>query len=259
MWCQGGKASLPCWEGRKGVSSPFFAAFSPCLIPTSAAQGRRALWSRAHQETRAPSFSFCKALSSSRTVGQGRQGTAHLLQACARALRPLVPSCQREDGDHGRVPPFSFQTPLLPVAPSPVSLAQASPLCCRKPWFGVLGGGKGAEVLPREQSCPLQTEPGPETLLLLPSQAPLSACHQNSIPSASPAVFGHSSLPPVKEQLVVAAYVSVCRVREGGGEKGPSQQFLFLNVFFFVLFRFFKVNVFDCLETFLTLFLSGLV
>lgn len=101
-------------------------------------------------------------------------------------------------------------------------------------------GGKGAEALPRERSCPLQMEPGPETLLLLPSQAPLSACHQNSIPSASPAVFGHSSLPPVKEQLVVAAYVSVCRVREGGGEKGPSQQFLFLNVFFLFCFVFLK-------------------
>lgn len=120
-----------------------------------------------------------------------------------------------------------------------MSLAQALPL-------SVVGnhglasweGGKGAQVLPGEQSCLLQMKSCPETLLLLPSQAPLSACHQNSIPSASPAMFGHSSLSPVKEQLVVAAYVSVC-----------------LGFFIFI----FKVNVFDCLETFLTLFLSGLV
>lgn len=99
-------------------------------------------------------------------------------------------------------------------------------------------GGKGAQASPGEM------EPGPETLLLLPSQAPLSACHQNSIPSASPAVFGHSSLPLVKEQLVVAAYVSVCRVREGGGGKGPSQQVLFLNVFFLLFFFFVVVSGF---------------
>lgn len=98
-------------------------------------------------------------------------------------------------------------------------------------------GGTGAWALCGERPCPLQTELGPEMLLLPPSQAPLSACHQNSIPSASPAMSGHSSLPPVLEQLVVAAYVSVCRVREGGGEQGPSQQFLFLNLLFrFVLF-----------------------
>lgn len=94
-----------------------------------------------------------------------------------------------------------------------------------------MGGGKGAQALPGEWPRVLQMEPGPETLLLLPSQAPLSACHQNSIPSASPAVFGHSLLRPLKEQLVVAAYVSVCRVREGGGKGAISTVFV-LKCFF---------------------------
>lgn len=99
-----------------------------------------------------------------------------------------------------------------------------SPLCCRKPWFGILRGERGTGA-PQEQPCVLQMEPGLETLLLLPSQAPLSACHQNSIPSASPAVFGHSLLRPPQEQFVVAASVSVCRVREGWGRRGHLNSF----------------------------------
>lgn len=119
-----------------------------------------------------------------------------------------------------------FQTPLLPVAPRSCVSGTGIPLSAvgnhgLAPWEG----GPGAQALPGEPPCPLPMELGPETLPLLPSQAPLSACHQNSIPSASPAVFGHSSLPPLKEQLVVAAYVSVCRVREGGGERGHLNRF----------------------------------
>lgn len=134
------------------------------------------------------------------------------------------------------VPPS--QTPPLPVAPRSRVSGTGIPLSAvGNHGLASWEGGPGAQALPRELPCPLPMEPGPETLLLLPSQAPLSACHQNSIPSASPAVFGHSSLPPLKEQLVVAAYVSVCRVREGGGKGAISTGFV-LKCFWFILFRF---------------------
>lgn len=162
------------------------------------------------------SFPLSKALSSSRAMGWSgnRAGRAPLTSHTCQACSP------------GHIPPFSFQTPPLPGAPRSCISGTGIPLSAVGN-HGLVSweGGPGAQELPGEPPCPLPMELGPETLLLLPSQAPLSACHQNSIPSASPAVFGHSSLPPLKEQLVVAAYVSVCRVREGGGERGHLNRF----------------------------------
>lgn len=151
----------------------------------------------------------------------GQEWAFHHLRARAGALCPLFPSRWREDRDQPR-----STLPFLTSAASavPCLWRRHCPLCCRKPWFGVLRGERGTGA-PRERPCALQMEPGLETLLLLPSQAPLSACHQNSIPSASPAVFGHSLLRLPQEQLVVAAYVSVCRVREGGGRRGHLNSF----------------------------------
>lgn len=167
------------------------------------------------------SFPLSKALSCSRAMGRGKR----------RAGRSRPTSCHREDTAMGTHHLSVSRLLCCQWLPEAASLAQVFLSAVGNHGLASWEGGPGAQALPGEP--PWLLELGPETLLLLPSQAPLSACHQNSIPSASPAVFGHSSLPLLKEQLVVAAYVSVCREREGGGGKGPSQQVLFLNVFGF--------------------------
>ena len=202
----------------QGVSLPFSAAFSPCLTPMSAAQRHGALRSRAQPGDACTPLLVLQSASLEPCHEPGQGGDHSPPAGSCRGASPACPLLPEGGRDCGCIPALlfpddsaasGFQKPSVSGTGVPLSVVGNN---CLASWEG----GKGAQALPGERSCPPQTETGPETLLLLPSQAPLSACHQNLIPSASPAVFGHSSLPPVKEQLVVAAYVSVCRVREGG-------------------------------------------
>lgn len=220
MWCQGVKASLLA-RIPAGQSLLHSRLRSLHALSQRARRRRRALGSHVHL---LPSPS-AKRFPPARPRAGNRAGRAPLTSH--RHLpgvqpRPLLP--QGGHG-HGHIPPLSLQTPPLPVVPRSCVCGTGIALSAvgnhgLASWEGVRGRGA-----PRRAALPAAHRAGPETLPLLPSQAPLSACHQNSIPSASPAVFGHSSLPPLKEQLVVAAYVSVCRVREGGGERGHLNRF----------------------------------
>lgn len=112
-WCA--RVEKPhSWLGSpQGISSPFSAAFSPCLIPTSAMEAQ------SPQLTHAPPSPLAKHFSSSRVVGQGGNGAGRAPLTSRRHVPGVRPSSLLPQGGrgHGHIPPFSSQTPLLPVAP----------------------------------------------------------------------------------------------------------------------------------------------
>lgn len=90
----------------------------------------------------------------------GRKGTAHLPQARARRAALFPPAT-------GRTWPWSHSTFLFPNS-SAASGSQKphlwhthSPFCCRKPWFGVLGGGSRGTGAPQGAALPAADGAGP--------------------------------------------------------------------------------------------------
>lgn len=167
------------------------------------------------------------------SLGRRAGGKASCPSRDPRGPFPAVPSMPYPDErrKETRFPPFSFRCPRAGVEWDrgcvPVSLStlgcfwrRRSPLCCRKPRFGVLGGGTGSP----EQPCPPQ---GSRRRALCVAALPSpTKCLSPELHSFCISCRGlvHSSLPPPEEQLVVAAYK--CLQGEGGrGERGHLNSF----------------------------------
>lgn len=157
-WCGPRVEKPPCWLGSlQGISSPLSAAFSPCLMPMSTMEVQSP-WLR-HARPSPSAKRFPAAGPWARTRG-GQEGhlpppTSHRHMPGVRP-RPLLP---QGGHSHGHIPPFRFQTPLLPVAPRSCVSGTGIPLCCRKPWFGILGGGSRGTGAP--QGAALAAGAGP--------------------------------------------------------------------------------------------------
>lgn len=137
-WCGARVEKPPSWPGSlQGISSPFSAAFSPCLIPLSTMEVQSPRLRHAPSPPLAKRFPPAGPWAGAGTGQEGphspRTGT------CLHAA--LSPPAA------GRTQPWVHTTFLFPNSSAasgsqkPRLWHRYSSLCCRKPWFGILGGG----------------------------------------------------------------------------------------------------------------------
>lgn len=170
MWCQGGKASLPCRDPRRVSLRHLRCILSMPYPDERGLEARSSLLARPPGDACTPLLILQSAfLEPCHGLGQERDRSPPA--GTCRGTSPSRPLLPKE----GRGPwPRSTRLflnssaasgPQKPGVPGTGVPLSAVGNCGLVSWEG----GKGAQALPGERSCPLQMEPGPETLLLLPS------------------------------------------------------------------------------------------